>query len=877
MNPPLCSISRASRTLSLYIFLWILVSGFWTLPASAQTNGIDQDLNFVTPSTGGKFIEWYGKTGRSYFVQVSDPSDHLNKWNWAPVIELGNNQSISYEVDCTADKGFFRLQYADQTDTDPDNADFDGDGLTNLEEITPYTRPGARAARSIIGGPPPANTIQTNPLDPDTDHDGLGDKWERDNGLDPTDNGTVDPNNGANGDPDGDGVSNLAEQAHGTDPNNSDTDGDGLLDKWELDHNLDPIDDGSNNSDNGSSGDPDHDGFSNPLEQSGGTDPNDPDSHPPGTPLPGGTPLLVGEQVTIYGTRWGFTGFQNSAKRYLQRVNHIVSTDPDNDGDGGDRTTTETIDDLRTGASSSTSIGSGGSDYGNAWTIASDVSRNRNGTDDDGSGETSTASETLFTEYTIPVFIANVESWLPAYQNHFTTNTSIASIALTPITGNPEPATEYTITKLHYKWQVNAAPGQVVNWLEVFTPADGTTPVAISKSWSPTATDTESSVYEIDPTIRNGKKNGEYSLLPVDLDIEYNSQAGIKELEDSKEDTGDGGYISLKSQTHQGEDITPTTYLVIRPTTGLPNDSKVRLKFNSGDRYKVSKNLLGTDLVVSEVTEFPAGQETRLYLVGETKSQSQGGENLTMQIKVGGSWVDGDSLKATVVQTQFQIDLRVFIPYNWVNIPLHPSVAGGDKRSYDPSLSGTYRVSQKAILNLYKEWVPEIENRMIDNGKSAGITYHYSTSDVTNFNSGAKHSEDTTVKPSYVNSGAIPSDSGIADLSGVEVTVLSSLSNDNRVTVEFEGEAAEPILPVAAPINWRFSVGISKTNPLNPSFSLEGAHDGFPAYEIYVNCKHPKFLHTEVLTWKPPLSADVWELVGGLDNFVGPLTGNINQ
>ena len=45
--------------------------------------------------------------------------------------------------------------------------------LTNLAEITAV----------VIGDTP----TQTNPLDPDTDHNGLSDKWERDHGLDPTD------------------------------------------------------------------------------------------------------------------------------------------------------------------------------------------------------------------------------------------------------------------------------------------------------------------------------------------------------------------------------------------------------------------------------------------------------------------------------------------------------------------------------------------------------------------------------------------------------------------------------------------------------------------------------------------------------------------
>ena len=77
-------------------------------PLSAQVNGIDQNSELIQVG-GDKFLRWYGHEGRTYFLQVSDPNDHLNKWTWAPIIESGNDEDISYEVDGTADKGFFRL------------------------------------------------------------------------------------------------------------------------------------------------------------------------------------------------------------------------------------------------------------------------------------------------------------------------------------------------------------------------------------------------------------------------------------------------------------------------------------------------------------------------------------------------------------------------------------------------------------------------------------------------------------------------------------------------------------------------------------------------------------------------------------------------
>ena len=126
----------------------------------------------------------------------------------------------------------------------------------------------------------------------DSDRDGMSDEWEIAHGLDL--NNPAD----ANLDPDNDGLTNLQEYQHVTNPHNPDTDNDGMPDGWEVTYGLNP-------NMNDASADKDKDGFSNLQEYLEGSNPADSASIPNQPPVADAGPdqnVMINKLVTLNGS-----------------------------------------------------------------------------------------------------------------------------------------------------------------------------------------------------------------------------------------------------------------------------------------------------------------------------------------------------------------------------------------------------------------------------------------------------------------------------------------------------------------------------------------------------------------------------------------------
>jgi hypothetical protein len=146
-----------------------------TLTAHSGGDPAPQSQIDFKPGAQGTFnADWQGVAGRTYFMKFSL---NLVDWHYAPFIDFGDGPQ-SRGIESNGDKFFLRLHYGEfpgiNSLDDAMNADLDGDGLSNIFELTHGYDP--FDIDSTIDGADAS-------LDPDSD--GLGNSVEQGQGTNP--------------------------------------------------------------------------------------------------------------------------------------------------------------------------------------------------------------------------------------------------------------------------------------------------------------------------------------------------------------------------------------------------------------------------------------------------------------------------------------------------------------------------------------------------------------------------------------------------------------------------------------------------------------------------------------------------------------------
>lgn len=233
----------------------LFVAGFlMALTSSLQAAEPKPEVTFEQLGMGSFRLDWTGEDGWSYFTQYSVD---LENWLYLPEVSQGvvhdpidlTPTYVENGEEFTYPKFFLRLKMSDFPTLDPKNADFDGDGLSNWQEL------------SVWGTDPLNRDTDGNGLpdgQDDGDLDGISDQWEQMLVLqlgNPAITGIEDIDGLS--DSDGDGVDDYQEYQRGLSGYRADSDGDGFSDRLSVDQSIHlklDEDSGSSASDDSSEG-----------------------------------------------------------------------------------------------------------------------------------------------------------------------------------------------------------------------------------------------------------------------------------------------------------------------------------------------------------------------------------------------------------------------------------------------------------------------------------------------------------------------------------------------------------------------------------------------------------------------------------------------
>jgi len=192
-TPTLLRLSKMRSFKNYFSALGLSVLAVSLGSAQIVTYDDEQPKISLGASPGTLEMNWFGHSGRAYFIKYS-PTLDTGSWTYLPIVERGTNAMISYGANApgAGDRFFARTVITSSASTQPRFADFDSDGVSNMDELQAGLDPLSFA---------------------DSDTDGMPDDWET----------CYFGNLGHTGgvDSDGDGLSDLAEYIAGRHPNTS--------------------------------------------------------------------------------------------------------------------------------------------------------------------------------------------------------------------------------------------------------------------------------------------------------------------------------------------------------------------------------------------------------------------------------------------------------------------------------------------------------------------------------------------------------------------------------------------------------------------------------------------------------------------------------